>query len=151
MGHENRFDFPCNYCEKKFRVARDRMLHERTHTGGIAYSLYFVTYLNASFSSSERPYKCEQCQKAFAHKANYLSHLKTHEIKAYICKNCGLQLPSAAKLRQHEDNEHPEERPFRCCNCQKSFKATHSLEAHKLKCGDGTHHMNDKRAIFISS
>ncbi|CRL01830.1 CLUMA_CG015235, isoform A, partial [Clunio marinus] len=31
--HDNRFDFPCRYCEKKFRVSRDRMLHERTHTG----------------------------------------------------------------------------------------------------------------------
>lgn len=92
-------------------------------------SLTFCRYL-------ERPYKCEQCQKAFAHKANYVSHLKTHEAKAYDCKHCGLQNPTAAKLRQHEDQEHPEERPFRCCYCNKSFKVSHSLEAHKQKCSE---------------
>lgn len=137
MGHENRFDFPCRYCDKKFRVSRDRMLHERVHTKGKKLKLKLRVFKSYSHPSHlERPYKCENCQKTFAHKANYISHLKTHETKAYVCKTCGLPNPSAAKLRQHEDASHPEERPFRCCYCHKSFKVGYSLEAHKLKCAE---------------
>lgn len=136
MGHENRFDFPCRYCEKKFRVGRDRMLHERIHTKGKPRKSDHDESSIMTFIS-ERPYKCDQCQKSFAHKANYLSHLKTHETKAYVCKHCGLQNSSASKLRHHEDQDHPEVRPYRCCYCRKNFKQVHSLEAHKDRCSVG--------------
>jgi KRAB domain-containing zinc finger protein len=135
MGHENRFDFPCRYCEKKFRVSRDRMLHERTHTGGWLLIKNFEASNLFLLISIERPYSCQQCQKSFAHKANYLSHLKTHDPRpAYDCKSCGLHHVSAAKLRIHEDIEHPDARPWKCGNCRKTFKQSHSLEHHKPKC-----------------
>jgi uncharacterized Zn-finger protein len=91
-------------------------------------SIHYFLYL-------ERPYKCDQCQKSFAQKANYNSHLKTHDTKAYVCKSCHLPHSSAAKLRVHEDTAHPEIRPYRCCHCRKSFKQSHSLDVHKHKCG----------------
>lgn len=109
------------------------MLHERVHTGGD--DNCFLFYLSFQFTYlSERPYKCKLCQKSFAFKANYLSHMKTHEQRAYDCKSCGLHHVSAAKLRLHEDTEHPDERPFKCPNCRKTFKASHSLDLHKHKC-----------------
>lgn len=39
-------EFQCSYCEKTFVVKRERMLHERTHTGGK--SSYIYVLMNGS-------------------------------------------------------------------------------------------------------
>lgn len=32
--HRNKFDYSCSCCNKAFRKMRDKVLHERTHSGG---------------------------------------------------------------------------------------------------------------------
>lgn len=40
--HENKFDYNCSYCNKAFRKMRDKLVHERTHSGGNYDSNLFV-------------------------------------------------------------------------------------------------------------
>lgn len=115
------------------------MLHERSHTQGDCYKIVCGKIFILFIVNIERPYKCGECQKAFSQKVIYFNHLKTHDIKAgikaHICKTCGSQFTSELKLRKHVDNDHPEDRPYRCCKCHKTFKASHAFETHRQKCG----------------
>lgn len=74
-----------------------------------------------------------ECGKTFNYKRNYITHTKTHESKELDCKVCNMLFKSNAKLRQHEEVEHPEGFPFRC-TCGKSFKVQFSYESHIQKC-----------------
>ena len=84
-----------------------------------------------------RPYKCTVCDKTFAMKPNLTGHMVSHAPKIYDCKVCNLHHQSAAKLRQHIDQMHPEQRPLFCNYCQKSFKLDYALKHHMNK-----HHSN---------
>ena len=134
LGHENKFDFPCQFCDKRFKIARERTLHERVHTKGENEHVRSNNSAILVHLFLERPYKCEQCGRAFNVKSSLKLHKKTHEVRSHICKLCGLQLPSATGLERHEHVEHPELRPHVCSYCQKPFKVDYALAAHKLKC-----------------
>lgn len=115
LVHKNTFDHNCSYCEKSFRTNREKVLHERVHNG-------------------VRPYKCEVCEKTFSQKPNYVNHMKTHQDKYFDCMTCFITLSSKTQLRQHEINEHPEIFPYKCLECGRMFKSSHTFEDHIEKC-----------------
>ncbi|XP_044733621.1 zinc finger protein 271-like [Chrysoperla carnea] len=68
-------NFPCDSCDKKFTVKYDLdssnlQVHRRVHTG-------------------YRPHKCDLCDKAFIHRSNLVSHIRTTHIREkYFCDIC---------------------------------------------------------------
>ena len=59
--HEQSGSFACGFCDKKYSVSRDKILHEKKHTG-------------------EKPYHCEKCDKGWS---QYMAK-KT----AFTCETC---------------------------------------------------------------
>ena len=57
--HEQRKDFSCRFCGKKFGEKRNMESHERIHTG-------------------EKKFKCPHCEYACVDKSNLTKHLKKH-------------------------------------------------------------------------
>ena len=61
-----------------------------------------------------------------------MMHLNTHNQtrKIYDCKTCQITFTGLNESKLHVEQFHPEQRPFWCVYCKKSFKFEHSLKIH---------------------
>lgn len=78
--------FACHFCDKRFRQANGRNVHERVHRNERPYECTFChrTFIrkhhlkqHVSLHTDTRPYRCEVCYKAFVQ----LTSLKLHRRK----------------------------------------------------------------------
>lgn len=113
--------YSCEFCPKTFKYPKDKVLHERTHTGikvGCRYSSYLnvplqpftCKYCDARFSqtsalkvhtrihTNERPHKCRFCP------ADFTDRLDTSELKFNF-----EQFLSSSATRKHELKFHYKE------------------------------------------
>jgi KRAB domain-containing zinc finger protein len=87
--HGKPLRYQCSYCDKMFHFRRDKLIHERTHTG-------------------ERPYTCGYCGKGFTQSQALTIHIRTHTgERPYTCGLCGLDFRDSSSLRKHEFIRHP--------------------------------------------
>jgi KRAB domain-containing zinc finger protein len=80
-------------------------------------------------------YECQYCGKIFTAANSIYGHLAVH-IEKYKCRTCGKCFQSKFYLKAHrlthEDRklEKPEDSPFKCNICLKTFKAQIGLTKH---------------------
>ena len=98
-NHSQLKRYLCTFCGKGFNDTFDLKRHTRTHTG---YYKKFRFKINFFFViKGVRPFKCNQCEKAFTQRCSLESHQrKVHGLnqtygykirrnKLYVCEDCG--------------------------------------------------------------
>ncbi|KAI9520910.1 hypothetical protein NQZ68_013316 [Dissostichus eleginoides] len=80
--------------------------------------------------TGERPYKCLQCSRGFASSGVLKAHIRTHSgLKAYKCLMCDTTFTTSGSLRRHMTT-HSDLRPYMCPYCQKTFKSSPNCRKH---------------------
>ncbi|KAM9807354.1 zinc finger protein 236-like isoform X3 [Syngnathus typhle] len=80
--------------------------------------------------TGERPYKCVQCSRGFASSGVLKAHIRTHlGLKAYKCVMCDTTFTTSGSLRRHMTT-HSDLRPYMCPYCQKTFKSSPNCRKH---------------------
>ncbi|XP_013419811.1 zinc finger protein 568-like [Lingula anatina] len=131
----------CSYCGKRFALISALKVHELTmHTSEKPYKCQFcergfsvkVSWEEHERShTGERPFKCDFCDKRFARKSNHLRHVKDHQgIKPHVCSYCGKRFGIRSRLVIHE-RTHTGERPFKCKYCDKTFIRKDKCNVHE--------------------
>lgn len=106
----------CRVCDKRFKKTSQLDIHMRCHTGTSAkkFKLFFVNNHNViiietlkkfffnSLFSGEKPYKCEKCDRSYAHNYGLITHmLTTHSALSYTCNICGDAFEKFGELIEH--------------------------------------------------
>lgn len=79
-----------------------------------------------------KPYKCAQCNKAFANSSYLSQHTRIHlGIKPYKCEICQRKFTQLSHLQQHI-RTHTGDKPYKCRHpgCTKAFSQLSNLQSH---------------------
>lgn len=115
-NHSQLKRYLCTFCGKGFNDTFDLKRHTRTHTGKLI--LEFLSNLICSLKGV-RPFKCDQCEKAFTQRCSLESHqrkvhgfnhsygYKSRRNKLYVCEDCGHTSTDPTNHYEHIKNFHP--------------------------------------------
>lgn len=79
--HENKSEFECEICFKKF-LTKDRLLsHQKIH--------------------GEKKFRCAVCNKRFISASQLSQHEISHKSETFICSSCGHQFAEKFKFNHH--------------------------------------------------
>lgn len=124
--HKGYKAFKCLECDKEFDQRYQLVLHMRSHTG-------------------EKPFSCDYCGKTFVQNSSRLAHMRVHTgEKPYFCAKCGKSFATSnhfkfCKMQNkcrispekgNADENHKEEKAFKCFECNKEFDKNHQLVRH---------------------
>lgn len=87
----------------------------------------------SSAGSSDRPFRCSQCDRAFRERGNLNKHvLSVHQKqKSHTCAQCGKSFAFRDGLLRHISHVHQNERRYTCEICQRQFKQLSHLAKHR--------------------
>ncbi|XP_070834206.1 zinc finger protein 271-like [Chaetodon trifascialis] len=122
-SHKGHKAFKCLECNKEFEQRYQLVLHIRIHTG-------------------EKPFSCDFCGKTFSQNSSRIVHMRVHTgEKPYFCAKCGksfatgkhfkfCKVQNQCKVKGNIDENHKEEKAFKCFECNKEFNQKHQLVLH---------------------
>lgn len=137
METDQRRQYTCYMCPKKFCLFKNLQYHMHNHTGC-------------------RPFDCVVCDRAFFNPSALRQHLiayhkpnviverekKVKEPKKHICSYCGKIFKFRCALREHL-NLHTGARPYQCKVCLKFFPSDRHMRNHQMTHSDRRPHVCD--------
>ena len=88
----------------------------------------FINHMDAEHDV-KRPYQCSHCTKCYGLRGNLIHHIKSVHAPRYECGVCHKRFGCKSSLKTH-CIIHSEERPFKCSQCDSSFKLKRNLTTH---------------------
>jgi len=83
------------------------------------------------FCAGDKPYKCEDCGRAFSQAQGLHKHAAVHlDARPYICYECGLRFPVPDELLLHFALSHAGIKTYSCIVCDKSFNFWRAARLH---------------------
>ncbi|XP_028170679.1 protein krueppel-like [Ostrinia furnacalis] len=87
--------------------------------------------MHLQIHSNKKPYKCEQCAKAFTLQRNLKEHMTTHvELEEFHCTVCKRGFKSPRYLSRHMET-HFGEKKYACGFCGRKFLRSDARKAHE--------------------
>lgn len=137
--------FPCQHCDDVFFSAASRANHNNIHSdiygcdicGKRHYSKLMLQrhrHAKHAIPMNDDQYRdCPVCDKRYIKGADYVRHMRTHEVEKFECVICGRKFREQEQLRIHE-RIHFEEKPMECVACGARFGSAASLSRHRKVC-----------------
>lgn len=114
--------YQCPICSKEFFRTANLRLHRLIH-------------------SSDKPYKCPECDKGFIHKVDFWRHLRNvHKVEhSKTLRNLSLVTEPSMHEDQHFTSQvclsepgREQPKPYICPTCSKGFRTSNLLSKHKV-------------------
>ena len=115
--HTGERPFQCSVCNRTFRQRSTLAMHMRIHTG-------------------EKPFRCAVCNRKFRTSSDFHNHMRCHTGYRFRCTRChmwfGCEKDYYCHLKDHSRDldAYPQEKPFRCKPCGKSYSYASGLAKH---------------------
>ena len=77
-------------------------------------------------------HKCSQCPKTYFIEKQLKVHVSMTHTSLKLCELCDFTTPRGERLRRHMKIKHSDVRPFKCDQCDLSFKMNFMLRKHKV-------------------
>ncbi|XP_052512825.1 zinc finger protein 813-like [Budorcas taxicolor] len=97
---------------------------------GKAFRVKSVLLSHQTVHTGDKPYKCEECGKAFTHSSNLRRHQKIHAGQKFKCDTCDKVFSRNENLAGHQ-RVHTGEKPYKCDECGKVFSHRSTLRRHQ--------------------
>lgn len=137
--------FKCKFCSSCFLDAEKLSTHEKNFHTESSERIYKCDECNSFFKtigtlkthisfrhSKTRQYECSICRAAFPMNWGLTSHMKIHNNERnYKCRLCDMASNSSGNLRKHMVKIHGTDKVYKCDDCDELFKLFVEFKNHK--------------------
>lgn len=137
----------CHICSKVLKSKYTLDIHVKAHTNPddpiecdqcghiLKNKRRYAIHMAKHKSAESGPYECEKgCGKIFKHRPAMLDHVSfVHTKNRFNCSYCGKEFKHKKALDDHEITQHGGLDPYSCPFCDRTFKNSANMHAHKKK------------------
>ncbi|CAO1440154.1 unnamed protein product [Diamesa serratosioi] len=143
---ESRKSFVCHLCGRSYQNAGSLCSHKKlAHSEPKEKVTQFCELCAKSFSTrtglkehmlthnddrEKQQLQCKICLKWLMNQRCLKTHMLLHSSKEFNCEHCDYATKKIKLLNNHMITKHSENKPFKCPDCEKSFKLKRALTIH---------------------